>query len=279
MKRELMGYALAVVCAGIYMRVVAEGQAKSSDPAILYKGLEEKLQAKFNQEIKSADLPGTLLLLGLIADDAVQKGAQAPNYNLCDLGTICHDNKGIKRIDMPQLGGKPTPGSPADKLPRDKNGEVDAKEQFGQYLVNSKRYVITEEYVPVASLKATQNELVGPKVAGIYFALQDPNGDVYKDIMRSYLYISSDGYVLDGHHRWAALLADAYRKGNLAGTTVRVRRVGAPIADLVKVANQWAVDFGVQAKSGVAPAQPAAQPTAQKPAQASTQPAAQPVKH
>lgn len=268
MKREFIGYVLAVVCAGIYMRVVAEGQAKPvTDPATLYKGLEDKLQAKFEQEKKGADLPGTLLLLSIIADDAVQKGEKAPNYNLCELGTICHDNKGIKRIDMPQLGGKPTPGSAADKLPRDKNGEVDAKEQFGQYLVNSKKYVVTEEYVPVASLKATQNELVGPKVAGIYFALQDPNSDAYKDIMNSYLYISSDGYVLDGHHRWAALLAEAYRKGNIAGTTVRVRRIGVPISELVKIANQWAMDFGVQAKPGVAPAQPATQPAA-KPAQA-----------
>lgn len=271
MKRELIGYALALVCAGIYIRVAADGQAKPvADPATLYKGLEDKLQAKFEQEKKGVDLPGTLLLLSLIADDAVQKGTQAPNYNLCDLGTICHDNKGIKRIDMPQLGGKPTPGSAADKLPRDKNGEVDAKEQFGQFLVNSKRYTVTDENVPVSSLKATQNELVGAKVAGIYLALQDPTSDAAKDIASGYLYISSDGYVLDGHHRWAALLADAYRKGNIGGTKIKVRRIGAPISDLVKVANQWAMDFGVQAKAGVtttastttqtsAPAKPATQ--------------------
>jgi hypothetical protein len=256
MKKEFIGYVLALTCAGIYLRVMAAGQ---TDPAMLYKSLEDKLQARFEQEKKSADLPGALLLLSLIADDAVQKGAKAPDYNLCDLGTICHDNKGIKRVDMPQLGGKPVPGSPADKLPRDKSGEVDAKEQFGQYLVNSKKYMVTEENVPVSSLKATQDELVGAKVAGIYLALQDPNSDASKEIKNSYLYISSDSYVLDGHHRWVALLADAYRKGNIAGTTIKVKRIGAPISDLVKVANQWAMDFGVQAKPGVA-TQPAAAP-------------------
>lgn|GEM_PF-1863490 len=269
MKREFVGYVLALTCAGIYMRMMADGQTKPvADPATLYKGLEDKLQARFEQEKKGADLPGALLLLSIIADDAVQKGEKAPDYNLCNLGTICHDNKGIKRIDMPQLGGKPTPGSPADKLPRDKNGEVDAKEQFGEYLVNSKKYTVKEENVPVASLKATQNELVGAKVAGIYLALQDPTSDAYKDITGSYLYISSDGYVLDGHHRWAALLADAYRKGNINGTTIKVKRIGAPISELVKVANQWAMDFGVQAKAGVAPAQSAAQPAPQAPATA-----------
>ena len=122
--------------------------------------------------------------------------------------------------------------------------------------------------MPVSSLKATQNELIGPKVAGIYLAIQDHNSDAYKDIMGSYLYISSDGYVLDGHHRWAALLADAYRKGNIAGTRIKVKRIGAPIVDLVKVANKWATDFGVQAQAGVAPAQPAANPAAQPAPQA-----------
>lgn len=249
MKKEFLGYVLAIVCAGIYMRAAADGRAKNTDSE---KNLAQKLHMAFEREAKKGDLPSALLLLSIISEDAVQRGKKAPSYNLCDLGAICHDNKGISRINMPQLSGKPMPGSQADALPRDKDGDVDGKEYFGRYLVDSKKYTVTEEDVPVASLKATQNELEGAKVAGIYAALQDPKSQAYREIKNSYLYISSDNYVLDGHHRWAALLADAYRRGNIAGVTIKVKRIGAPISVLVEVANKWAADFGIQQKEGVA---------------------------
>lgn len=221
-----------------------------TDPAKLYKSLEDALKAKFDNATKRGDLPDILLLLSIIVDDAKLKGEKAPDYNLCDLGTICKDNKGIKRIDMPQLSGKPVTGSPADKLPKDKNGEVDVKEQFAQYLINDKKYALKEETILVKDLKPTQNELVGSKVAGISFALEDPASDAAKDITNSYLFISRDNYILDGHHRWAAVLGDAVRKGKLAETKIKVKRIDAPMDDLVKIAYDWAGKYGLPVKSG-----------------------------
>jgi hypothetical protein len=216
----------------------------------LYKTLEDQLKAKFDNATKQGDLPDVLLLLSIIVDDATLKGERAPDYNLCNLGSLCKDNKGIKRIDMPQLSGIPVVGSPADKLPRDKNGEVDAKEQFAHYLIKNKGYSVKEETILAKDLKATQNELVGSKVAGISFALEDPQSDAAKDIKNSYIFISKDNYILDGHHRWAAILGNAVRKGKLTETTMNVKRINAPIDILVKIADVWAARYGLPTHSG-----------------------------
>ena len=70
--------------------------------------------------------------------EAKAKGEKAPNFNLCKVtipGTnlYCDGNKGIERADMPQFKGTPRPGSPADKLPKDENGEADTEEFFSSF--------------------------------------------------------------------------------------------------------------------------------------------------
>ena len=104
--------------------------------------------------------------------EAKAKGEKAPNYNLCKVtvpGTnlYCSGNKGIPREDMPQFKGTPVPGSPADKLPKDVNGEADTEALFKEML--QKENVSVSEPTPVSPdrLKATQSELVGVKVAVI----------------------------------------------------------------------------------------------------------------
>src|SRR6185295_13066683 len=98
--------------------------------------------------------------------------------------------------------GFPVPGSLADALPRNERQEVDGNAAFLDYLQKVKGYTVTLEDVPAMSLKATQNELIGSKVAGIWYAMQDPNSVTYKTITSLPLFISQEGYILDGHHRW-----------------------------------------------------------------------------
>lgn len=223
----------------------------SDGAKVYYQSLENEIKRQYDTAKKAGDLEGTLLTLSFLIKDAIQKGEKAPDYNLCDLGKICKDNKGISRIDMPQLGGIPIPGTPADALPKDKKGEVDAKEYFAKDM--AKKYKITDiEMVPVTSLKSTQNELVASKVAGIWAALLDPKSSAAKDINNSYIFISKDNYVLDGHHRWAARLADAIRKGEM-DAKIRVRQIKAPIDTLIQEANDWANKFGIQPAAGLAP--------------------------
>jgi hypothetical protein len=189
--------------------------------------------------------------LAELGSQAKQKGEQAPNFNLCQVsipGTnlYCDGNKGIERGDMPQFKGTPQPGSPADKLPKDESGEADTEEFFKQMLNKQGIKVSEPTSVPPDRLKATQSELVGVKVAGMSKVLDDPNHPAYGKITAP-IYVSNDGYVLDGHHRWAAVVAhNAANPKNQIPMNVRV--IDEPIEPLVKRSNAFAEKMGIRAK-------------------------------
>jgi hypothetical protein len=190
--------------------------------------------------------------LAELGKQAKDKGEKAPNFNLCQVsipGTnlYCDGNKGIERADMPQFKGTPQPGSPADKLPKDESGEADTEEFFKQML-NKKGIKVSEPTsVPPDRLKATQSELVGVKVAGMSKVLADKNHPAYGKITAP-IYVSNDGYVLDGHHRWAAVVAhNAANPKNQIPMNVRV--IDEPIVPLVKRSNEFAEAMGIRAKA------------------------------
>jgi hypothetical protein len=186
--------------------------------------------------------------LAKAAADAKAAGEKAPNFNLCDItipGTnlYCKGNKGIPREDMPQFKGYAKPGSIADKLPKDNGGEVDTEAQFKVLLKRNGVAVSEPQSVPADQLKATQTELVGAKVAGMTKALEtEPNHPK----ITAPIYVSNDGYVLDGHHRWAAVTSAAVASGKPAMMNVRV--IDMPIKDLVKISNDFADQIGIQQK-------------------------------
>lgn len=190
--------------------------------------------------------------LARLGAEAKAKGEKAPNYNLCQVtipGTnlYCDDNKGIPRDQMPQFKGTPEPGSPADKMPRDKAGEVDTEEMFKEMLTKDGIKVSEPVSVPPDRLKATQSELVGVKVAGMSKVLDDPNHPAYGAITAP-IYVSNDGYVLDGHHRWAAVVAhNAANPDRQIPMNVRV--IDEPIVPLVKRSNKFAEDIGIRPKA------------------------------
>lgn len=185
--------------------------------------------------------------LNKITQDAIEKGEKAPNYNLCQVtvpGTnlYCDNNLGIPREDMPQFKGKPQPGTPAADMPVDKNGEVDTEPLFKQMLADKGIKVLDTE-IPSDSLKATQSELVGSKVAGMTKALEkDPNHPA----ITAPIYVSRDGYVVDGHHRWAAVTSAAIKAGK--PTDMKVRVIDMDAKDIIPMANKFAEEQGVAAK-------------------------------
>jgi hypothetical protein len=193
--------------------------------------------------------------LAKAAAEAKAKGEKAPNFNLCDItipGTnlYCKGNKGISREDMPQFKGYAKPGSIADKLPKNNDGEVDTESQFKVLLKKNGVKVSEPQEVPADQLKATQTELVGAKVAGMTKALEtEPNHPK----ITAPIYVSNDGYVLDGHHRWAAVTSSAVASGKPAMMNVRV--IDMPIKDLVKISNDFADQIGIQQKKADANAE------------------------
>ena len=180
---------------------------------------------------------------------AKEKGEKAPNFNLCKVsvpGTnlYCDGNKGIPREDMPQFKGTPVAGSPADKLPKDENGEADTEEFFKEML-NKQGIGVSEPHeVPADRLKATQSELVGVKVAGMSKVLDDPNHPAYNKITAP-IYVSNDGYVL--HHRWAAIVAHNASHPDRQ-IPMQVRVIDEPIVPLVHRSNSFAEKMGIRAK-------------------------------
>ena len=181
-------------------------------------------------------------------DDAKAKGEPAPNINLCDItipGTnlYCDDNQGIPREEMPQFKGKAVEGSRAAGMETDKDGEVDTEPVFREML-KEKGIKVLQTEVPADKLKATQKDLVGEKVIGMMGALEkDPNHPK----ITAPIYVSRDGYVIDGHHRWAAIVAhNAKHPDNPIPMKTTV--IDMDIKDAIPMANKFAEDMGIAAK-------------------------------
>jgi hypothetical protein len=204
-------------------------------------------------ELQSVDQVSTLLdELARIANEAKAAGEDAPNYDLClvsvpDTNLFCAESKGIPRIQMPQLSGIPVEGSPADALPKNKDGEVDIGPAFAQYL-RDKGISVTEKRRPASHLKASQNELVGAKVAGMMKWLEGDTETARNVIRESSIFTTSDDYVVDGHHRWAAVVGLDAAEGGLEDLDMPVQEIDLPILDVLKEANDFATSYGVPPK-------------------------------
>lgn len=181
--------------------------------------------------------------IAAIARDAASKGEAAPQYELGHVtvkGTnlFVTDSKGIPRIQMPQLKGQPTSGSKADLLARDKRGEVDIAPLFYQHLRDIAIRVRHEDRL-VSHLRPTQNQLDGQKVSGI-MDFVGGGGKIEGDIP-----VSRDGYIVDGHHRWAAEIGLDYKSGADAGLKMGVEVIDQDIVTILREANAFAKDYGI----------------------------------
>jgi hypothetical protein len=134
-------------------------------------------------------------------------------------------------------------GSRAAGMETDKDGEVDTEPVFREML-KEKNIKVLQTEVPADKLKATQKDLVGGKVIGMMGALEkDPNHPK----ITAPIYVSRDGYVIDGHHRWAAIVAyNAKHPDNPIPMKSTV--IDMDIKDAIPMANKFAEDMGIAAK-------------------------------
>jgi hypothetical protein len=208
-------------------------------------------------EVKDVRSVHTLISkLAEMALDAKAKGEDAPDYDLCNVvvkgskNLFCAQKletkqhpKGVVRIEMPQLATEPVPGSPADQLPRMKGSKnVDAADAFVDYLERGGVTVEKPTRVPAASLKVTQKQLVGANVAQMMT-------DKTWDPGASPIFVSSDGYILDGHHRWAAVVGRDAEDGRLGDSNMNVIRINAPMSKLLYAALDFTEKFGLKAQA------------------------------
>lgn len=178
-----------------------------------------------------------------ITQDAKAKGEEAPKYDLCRVSVphtnlFCAESKGIPRIKMPQLTGKPIPGSPADYMEKDDKGEVDLAPAFTSFLQNQ-GYVVEDGQTDAAMLRATQAELDGAKVAKFARIFGEGGYDMSMPV-----WTTEDDYIIDGHHRWAGMVGGEFRSGEtLEIPTKRIRNLD--IVTALRLSIKFTSDMGI----------------------------------
>lgn len=121
-------------------------------------------------------------------------------------------NIGIPRHDMPQIIG------------------MEDTSEFVQELTQQ-GVQTAEAWVPVGQLKGTQSELNMEKVAGMAEAIR--SGAWNPSEGSEAVLASADGYILDGHHRWAAQrMVDP-------NSSMKLLQVNMPIRDLLDEAHSF----------------------------------------
>jgi len=164
--------------------------------------------------------------IDIVGDDAEQaveiaeklrKGIES-SADVCKLSPpVCVGNKGLTRDKMPQIeGGK----SVKEMLDSDDPLEVKKGEAMVQAGADPKetRPIMRQMLdhfanlgskskkarIRVGELKATQKEIKAAKTFGIADAHLKGKFDALTEEPK--VMVSRDGYILDGHHRWAAVL-------------------------------------------------------------------------
>jgi hypothetical protein len=236
---------------------VKAGKGKSKDDPIELTNAEDALGALANGY--HVALPerevGTLVdKLGQLADEAKRAGKDAPNIDLCLVsapGTnlFCAEALGVPRAEMPQFKGKPAPGSPAAEkgksLGLGEDDEVSMEDEFIAELEAMGISSAPDEVADVSYLKATQNQLIGPKIGGMMRAME--SGKMPASVAEAPILVSRDNYVLDGHHRWAARVGLRHHQGKKIG--MKVIRVDLPMTELLPLSQQLAEKLGVAVKA------------------------------
>ena len=194
-------------------------------------------------------------------------------------------SKGIKRIEMPQFSSFVNPEnknstaykalmaakgytSPDQVTPEDLKAEINLEKEYRAALEGA-GYTIEEQDVDVTSLKPIQGQLQGSKVVAMYGSLlaaqADPDtyGKAAKRLLDP-IYVS-DGYVVDGHHRWAAQCAVDIANGLGANATMRTRTISkngkpVPIDEIIAFSNKFQKDSGLLSQSNTGQTVPEKKP-------------------
>ena len=147
----------------------------------------------------------------------IEKGS-----DLCKMSPpVCHENLGILRDDMPQLDD--------DVLPNFLKSYQD------------KGVSVKKGTMEVGRLKATQSQILAETASGMAQSYKEGSFDPAKKP----IIISKDGYILDGHHRWAAMVVTD------PASKMRVFQVDTDINTLLKDAGSFkgvtSAKFGAKA--------------------------------
>jgi hypothetical protein len=138
------------------------------------------------------------------------------------------DGMGIARKDMPQIPGK-------------------ERGRFLAEIEQSEGITATAEEVDPTTLKPIQKEISAARSGAIYNKFREEGGIPPKER----ILISSDGFVVDGHHTWGASVGLAF---DTPGTTLPVYRLSVTAEEALSVSREWSTANGFEAQAIDAPA-------------------------
>jgi hypothetical protein len=191
-------------------------------------------------------------LLSQLRSELQSKGEDLSDLDLCQVsvtGTnlFCGDHIGKPRIAMPQMAGPAIPGSIASEHIDPNFGEANVGPLFVDFLVG-KGVRVERTTILASELRASQMELIGPKVLGISLAVEDGT------LPPSPIFVTRDSYILDGHHRWAGTIAsDLITDNDLGDLSLDVFRIDMPVSEILPIAEQWTTDIGMVKQNTAVP--------------------------
>lgn len=147
--------------------------------------------------------------------------ADLSNMHIVGNDVLGSEGLGIPRIEMPQF-------------PSDRRGEF-----FDE--MRASGVSVQDGTMDATRLRATQNEIGARSVAKLADAMKSGEFRGGNSVL-----VSSDGYILDGHHRWAATVVDAVSGGS---SDLEVTVIDMPIAQLLVVGREWNADAGIEGKA------------------------------
>jgi hypothetical protein len=138
------------------------------------------------------------------------------------------EGMGIARKDMPQIPGK-------------------ERARFLAEIEASKGVTATAEEVDPKTLKPIQKEISSSRSGAIFNKFREDGGIPEKER----ILISSDGFVVDGHHTWGASVGFAFDN---PGATLPVYRLSVTAEEALSVSREWSTANGFEAQAIDAPA-------------------------
>jgi len=194
-------------------------------------------------QLTSKDVVSSLLgELKTRIDQASAKGGKPKDINLCHVtvpktNLFCTNAVRGTRLEMPQLkADNPVPGSPASRMPRNSSGEVDLGPGFVSHL-RGRGIAVSDARVDASHLKASQRELDADKTLSIAQRMRDQQMDEQS------IFVTRDGYIIDGHHRWAATVTNEYVTGKTL--TMPVRVLDVDIITALGLADEYTTGMGI----------------------------------
>jgi hypothetical protein len=133
------------------------------------------------------------------------------------------EGKGIARKDMPQIPGK-------------------ERGRFLAEIEQSDGITATAEEVDPKTLKPVQKEISSSRSGAIYNKFREDGGIPEKER----ILISSDGFVIDGHHTWGASVAFAFDN---PGTTLPVYRLSVTADEAMAISLEWSKANGFEGQA------------------------------